>query len=259
MKTIFLFVFLVTGPVCISQNLIINPDFESWTKTTKPSGWTTADKCLKDSVNVHSGKYSCKHYAALSATKTVGQALTVTEGKKYNLSFYFKTEVSGTEHGCRIWCNWEDAGNIIIVDPLTDQILKPSAYMKSDSWQQFSVEITAPASAKYFILEVRTYQNSVAYLDDFIFEESVPTQLSEDPEGKTLIYPNPATDFLFIKSPDEIRSIEMIDLKGSKVLSSEFGGEFSVTLPVADLPPGAYLIRIHSNKKVFIKKFIKKI
>jgi hypothetical protein len=258
MKTIFLFVLIASGTICFSQNLIVNPDLESWTKTTQPYGWTTADKCLKDSVNVHSGTYSCKQYATLSATKSVGQIITVTEGKKYILSFYFKTEVTGTEHGCRIWCHWEDAVNNTIVDPATDAVLKPSTYMKSDSWQQFSVEITAPASANYFILEVRTYQNSIAYLDDFLFEESVPTQLMEDPEYKTIIYPNPASDHLFIKSPEGIRHIEVLDLKGSKVLSSEHMDEFVITLNLHDLAPGAYLIRIYSNKKVFIKKFIKK-
>jgi hypothetical protein len=48
------------------------------------------------------GSYSCQHSGGTGSTKYLGQSLAVVSGKKYNFSFFYKTEITGTGNGCRI-------------------------------------------------------------------------------------------------------------------------------------------------------------
>jgi hypothetical protein len=213
MKRAISFVLLLAlEQILFPQNLIVNPGFESWGKTTKPTGWSTAVNCLKDSSTIKTGNYSCRHSANTSTTKNIGQIVDVVPGKKYTLSFIYKTETTGTEHGCRIWCDWVDNEENNITDATAKLILQPSDYMKSNTWEQFSAEVIAPPGAYHFDLEVRTYQNSITYLDDFVFEESVATGYPEETLSEIIIYPNPARDYLIISN---IQNMQYADTSSS--------------------------------------------
>jgi hypothetical protein len=136
-------------------------------------------------------------------------------------------------------------------------MLRPSKYLKSDTWQQFSIEIMAPPSASYFYLEVRTYQNSIAYWDNFVFEENLATYDTKEKLSDILIYPNPSHNYLIINNIINLQHIDIQNLKGTRIWSSDFAGEQTVTIPVSGLPEGLYIIRIHMNDKHIIRKFIK--
>jgi hypothetical protein len=258
MKRITLFVLLLFMELNLfNQNLIVNPGFEVWENTIKPSGWSTVQNCLKDSVYFKTGSYSCQHSGGTSASKYLGQTLAVVSGKQYGFSFFFRTEITGTANGCRIWCYWKDAGGNNIPDPLTDAVLRPSKYMKSDNWQQFSTVVVAPALGVNFYLEVRTYPNSIAYLDDFVFEESAATFTPEEKFPEIMLYPNPAHDYLIINNTGELQRIIIKSLAGINVWASNFSGEAEVKIPVSGLPAGIYIISIMTSDKAFTRKFIK--
>jgi hypothetical protein len=257
-RAIFFVLLLAMEHASFSQNLVVNPGFETWGKINKPSGWTTVINCLKDSTNIKSGSYSCKHVAVNSTTKNLGQKLAVIPGNHYKFSFFYKTETIGTEHGCRIWCHWEDVEGNTITDPSTDDILEPSQYMKSDTWQQFSIDIIAPANASFFILEVRTYQNSITYLDDFVFKENVATYKPEEKLSDIKMYPNPAHDYLIISNIQSLQHIDIQSLTGTTLWSSNFSGEKTATIPVSRFPEGLYIINIRTSDKLITRKFIKK-
>lgn len=257
-RTIFFVLLLCISHLSRSQNLIINPGFETWSKSGNPAGWTTSINCYKDSVSVNSGKYSCRHEGATSGTKSVGQKLTVSHGKLYRFSFFYITKIIAAEHGCRIWCHWEDAEGKTITDPLTDDILQPSDYMKSESWQKFSVEIAAPMNAEKFSLEVRTYQNSIAHLDNFIFEEIYATVTEYKNGSRAEIYPNPVQDNLIINNIRNLQQVDIFDFKGTSVWSSHFSGEQMVTIPVSGLSPGVYILKIHSDGEIITGRFVRK-
>jgi hypothetical protein len=262
MKRAIFFVLLLTlGPASFSQNLVVNPGFESWGKTNKPTGWNTAQNCLKDSVFFKSGYYSCRHEADTSTTnptRYLGQTISVSPGNLYTLSFFFKTEITGNGNGCRIWCLWQDAEFKSISDASTKPILQPSKYMKSDTWQQFSTDIIAPANASYFYLEVRVYQNSIAYWDDFVFEKSALTAEPDRAKSLPEIYPNPTSNYLIISNIQNIQYIDIQSFTGIKKWSSLFSGEQEVTVPVSGLADGLYLIRIRTSDELIVRKFIKK-
>jgi hypothetical protein len=258
MKRITLFVLLLFMELnSLPQNLVVNPGFEIWENTIRPSGWTTVQNCLKDSVCFRTGNYSCQHSGGTSTTKYLGQTLSVVSGKQYNFSFFYKTENTGTGNGCRIWCYWKDSGGNNIPDPTTDDILRPSKYMKSDSWQPFSIITTAPPLAVAFYLEVRAYSNSIVFWDDFVFEENVATYNPEEKLSEIMIYPNPAHDYLIISYTGKLQHINIKSLAGIDVWESDFSGEKTVTIPVSGLPDGIYMISIQTSSKTITRKLIK--
>ena len=138
---------------------------------------------------------------------TLDKHYLIVPDKQYRLTFFYKTVITGSGNGCRIWCYWKNSEGINMTDPPTDDILRPSKYLKSETWQQFSVDIAAPAGASSFYLEVRTYQNSVVYFDDFVFEENVATYLAQEKVSDIKIYPNPASDFLNISNISDLKHI----------------------------------------------------
>jgi hypothetical protein len=258
MKKVTFFVLLIALElVSVSQNLVINPGLETWAKTNEPSGWSTARNCLKDSVSINSGSYSCRQTGTSSITKYLGQTIAVTPGKQYSLSFFYRTEVVGTEHGSRIWCSWTDTEGNTINDPASEDILRPSSYLKSSTWQLFAIETTAPPSAAAFCLEVRTYQNSIACLDDFVFEENISTNCNEEKSADIKIYPNPVSDYLIISNVLNLKGVTIQSLSGTILWSSSFRGEETVMIPLAKLSDGVFIIRIITSGSIFTKKIIK--
>jgi hypothetical protein len=258
MKRAIFFVLLISISLhSLSQNLVINPGFETWDVSNKPTGWTTAQNCLKDSIQFNSGTFSCRHDGTSGTTKYLGQTFAVAAGKSYRFSFFYKTVTTGSGNGCRIWCYWKDSGGTNLADPVTDAILRPSKYLKSDIWGESSIIIKAPAEAASFYLEVRTYPNSIAFWDDFIFEETLSTFNSGKFISSIEIYPDPSHDYLFINDIKGVKYIDIQNLKGTVLWSSEFGEGEKIIIPVSGLTNGLYILRIISEGNTLISKFIK--
>ena len=252
-RAVFFVLFLLVSLFSISQNLVINAGFENWEKSTRPVGWTTVQNCLKDSLYIHSGLYSCRHDGG---TKYLGQTITVIPGKHYMFSFFYKTVITGTGNGCRIWCYWKDLNGNNLTDILTDDILRPSKYLKSDTWQQFSADFSAPVGSASIYLEVRTYTNSTSYFDDFVFETDGTTGFREDKVPEIKIYPNPVSDFVTICIKSKIESIILQNMAGITLWSAAHPCSESVIVPVSGLPGGTYIISIHTSGKMITRKII---
>ena len=77
-------------------------------------------------------------------------------------------------------------------------------------------------------------------------------ELSE--EGMLNIYPNPASDRLYINTGIEYQSIEIMDMSGQAVLqSSRIGNE---GLDISDLSSGTYVLRINNGKLFYSKAIV---
>jgi len=258
MKRAISFVLLIAmNVVSLCQNLVVNPGFEEWSKITRPAGWSHVENCLKDSVSVISGSYSCMHIGGASTTSDLGQTISVIPGKKYNLSLFNKTIITSTGKGSRIWCYWKDAENKSIYDTTTDDILRPSQYFKNDTWQEFSISVVAPPEATAFYLEVRTNTNSMAWWDDITFEEMITTSYDDRHESHLNIYPNPVKDYLIIDNAHNLKHIDIIKLTGAKIWQSDFSGEQTIRITVSGFPDGIYILRIITLNKMITRKFLK--
>jgi hypothetical protein len=256
MKKVASFVlFCFIAGLTFSQNLVVNAGFETWQKITKPAGWTTALACTKDSVIILSGSYSCRQNTSTDS-KELGQVIAVQPGLQYNLSFWYRNDPSATGNGCRIWSNWRDAEGNSITDDTSLPYLH-SGYLKSESWKQYTAEVTAPASASFLNLVLRTLPNSITYWDDVVFEESIPTGISEHNNDNILIYPNPASNYLIISNIHNLQSIDIQTITGFRVRSQRINGEESISIPLEGLRNGIYIICLNCNGKLHYKKFIK--
>jgi hypothetical protein len=257
MKRITLFVLLLLMELNLfPQNQIVNPGFESWLSATRLSGWTHVENCSKDSNLVFSGSYSCRHSGGTSSASDLGQTINVTGGKSYNLSLNYRTLIASGGNGARIWCYWKDLSGNNIADQPTDAIMRPSAYLKSDSWQKFGISVTAPASAVSFYLEVRTYANSITYWDDFEFGEKLSTFSPEWEYADLAIYPNPANSFLFINNMQDIIRIDILDLTGKQVWTCDYHGECNTRISLDGIPHGMYIIRLKTMKAIITRKLL---
>ena len=80
------------------------------------------------------------------------------------------------------------------------------------------------------------------------------TVLSVNDGAKLKVYPNPAIHFVHIETTESIVLINLIDLKGSKVLSTT-----STELDLSDLGTGVYFLEVITNKgKKISHRLIKK-
>jgi len=238
-----------------SQNLVTNPGFESWQKISKPSGWTTASACSKDSAVILSGTYSCKQITA-GDSKDLGQIIAVAPGKQYSLSFWYKNDTILKGNGCRIWSNWRDADMNSITDETSLPLLH-SVYLKSVSWKQYTAEVSAPDSAVFFNLLIRTLPNSITYWDDISFEESVSTGISEKKSENIRIFPNPASNYLYISNIQDCQHIDIQTITGIRIWTLKLSGEESIMIQISDFKDGIYLISLYSQDKRYSKKLIK--
>lgn len=75
---------------------------------------------------------------------------------------------------------------------------------------------------------------------------------------ETYIYPNPATDVLYIKSEDKIKNIIITDIQGRSVISMKGNDELMLAIPVNNIEAGVYFIKLQlSNGSESYTKIIK--
>ena len=169
MKNIYylLLTFAITS-FAFGQELMINGDFELWDDTTTPTSYSKAESVMQETVEFHGGANSAKH---TGGTNDIGQTVTgIIPGDTYTISLWYKFDVAGN---ARLWSYWQVDGT-----NLTDNgdVLRPSTYLDTSgtTWAEYSVTITAPATANSLYFEVRTYGSTVVYWDDFsVFRETV--------------------------------------------------------------------------------------
>jgi len=86
----------------------------------------------------------------------------------------------------------------------------------------------------------------------------VNTPIEEIAGQNIAIYPNPATNELNIESPEAIELLSIQDLQGRDVLQIKPANQNKVTMPVSQLTPGVYLVKIQTAGGTIISKLIKK-
>lgn len=161
MKKIYtLLLILFTIGISHSQEVMVNGGFENWDDPSTPTGYSKAENTAQESVEVYSGTYSAKH---TGGTKDIAQTVPIESGETYTISLWYKFEVAGN---ARLWSYWKSNS-----DNLTDDAsaLRPSSYLDSSgtTWAEYSVTLTAPATADALYFEVRTYTGAVVFWDNF--------------------------------------------------------------------------------------------
>ena len=177
-KLYFLFFIILTVSFSYSQELLLNGGFENWDNATTPTSYDKAESTAQESTEFHTGTYSAKH---TGGTSDIGQTITgITAGTSYTISLWYKVDAGfGDGTDARIWSYWKN-GVTNLSDNATELRGPNNAYFDNNGnvWTEYTVTLTAPATADTFYFEVRTYGSAVVYWDDFSFFQeatSVPT------------------------------------------------------------------------------------
>jgi hypothetical protein len=83
--------------------------------------------------------------------------------------------------------------------------------------------------------------------------------VSDFSNGKIRLYPNPATDKVYVSLPEAVTNanVAIVDISGKKVLSKTISGS-TIEIDVHTLAKGTYILRMNENSgKTFNAKFIK--
>ena len=155
------------------QEVMVNGGFESWDDASTPTGYSKAENAAQESTEVYSGTYSAKH---TGGTKDIAQSVPIDGGQTYTISLWYKVE-AGTGDGtdARLWSYWRGSGANINDDSAS--LRGPNGQYfdnNNNAWTNYSVTLTAPASADELNFEVRTYKGAVVYWDDLsVVKEAV--------------------------------------------------------------------------------------
>ena len=177
-KLYFLLFTVLTFSYSFGQELMVNGDLEAWDNPTTPTGWSKIESIAQETTEIHGGTYAAKH---TGGTSDFGQTITgIVPGTSYTISLWYKVDAGfGDGTDARIWSYWKN-GNTNINDNASELRGPNNAYFDNNGnqWTQYSVTLTAPATADSFYYEVRTYGTAVVYWDDFSFFQeatAVPT------------------------------------------------------------------------------------
>jgi hypothetical protein len=74
-------------------------------------------------------------------------------------------------------------------------------------------------------------------------------------DNKLSIYPNPATDFVSIKSQVKLISVSILNSEAKALISKEVNG-FEAKINTDELNPGLYFIQVVGEQETVVKKLI---
>ncbi|MFI3296314.1 MAG: T9SS type A sorting domain-containing protein [bacterium] len=103
--------------------------------------------------------------------------------------------------------------------------------------------------------------SDIVYIDNIYFyntDESATTNVDNTTVSTSVVYPNPATDFMIVEAESTIEMVTVYSIMGQAV-SSTVGGGQSATISVAGLSVGNYIVRVQTaDGNISMHKLIKK-
>lgn len=102
-----------------------------------------------------------------------------------------------------------------------------------------------------------TPTGGTVFIDNVFFYNSVPASIDNMERNELLIFPNPASEVLKVRSGQQMAEIEIINLMGQRVLQQQVNG-LEASIVVSSLPNGKYIIRLtNENGAVSTHRFSK--
>lgn len=89
-------------------------------------------------------------------------------------------------------------------------------------------------------------------VDNITIKDMDQLAVNDINKTKISIFPNPGSDFINVKSDEEIKSIKLYDIKGSLIKSDN-----TSKVDISALPKGNYVISIETKSGIETRKFIK--
>jgi hypothetical protein len=162
--TLFMMLFLTA--VSFGQEMILNGGLENWTTNTHPTDWTIYQNITKETTEKYGGSFSAKltKNASGGYKKLIQNIPNTTVGESYTVSFWYKIA--------------PDAGSVVIMQSnfrdsdgtfLDGNTADITLGINGNAWSKYEETVIAPDTSVKFWFEVRAYNNTMVYFDDFSF------------------------------------------------------------------------------------------
>jgi len=97
------------------------------------------------------------------------------------------------------------------------------------------------------------------FKDNLTVSEDLSASVSETNEVITSVFPNPVIEnTIYVRSSGSVQGYELLDLRGSKVLSGQLNNESNVEINVEQIPAGIYVLKLQHAKGLSISRIIRR-
>ncbi|MCA1741540.1 MAG: T9SS type A sorting domain-containing protein, partial [Bacteroidales bacterium] len=119
-----------------------------------------------------------------------------------------------------------------------------------------AANVTGTEAERTTTVEVVSHDKTSTTVYTIVFE--VATSVDASLADRVNIYPVPVQFELTIENISAFKSIEIMDMAGSRVISTNTEGQPEYRIDVSPLPSGIYFLRLRTETEVITRKFIKK-
>lgn len=209
-------------------------------------GWTQA--VYIEPLNQNSVSFSHDHMV-LTDTTECGDTLYISVAKKYYDSDTIVYDSSFKKTSLVL--NWDSWRYFCYDDKINEWV---------DS-QYLYVGLSVEDSVGYTLGWTKVYSVGMSSItfDSYYYNKGVNLAIGENKYDAFNVYPNPAKNYINIKSmfSDRITNIEIFDLNGREYSVDTYFGATSSKINISKLTTGLYIIELYSRGKLYIYKFLK--
>ena len=262
MKKIYTLLLLIAfgnAPMANAQQVLGSFDFESgYTAETEiqstDSSWATFGEGFTFPAKNTSaaGAETSDWYARMEATgfAYVERVYELIAGETYVFKASVFPDVAGQKNAYTLRVVDEDAST-----PIKAQSAAPS---QGSAWEELTVSYTAEETKNYKFRLNKNWGNQGASFDNFLVECTACTtaSISDQKAFEFSVYPNPSTNFLNVKTQENLSSLQVLDILGKSIITKK---DVKETLDISTLNKGVYFLKLISdNGLISTKRFIKK-
>lgn len=259
-----------------------------WSKATYTTASTATNSIFGSGVGAipvgqagGNNSFALVNYTSTTGSGTISNWLispvvNVKDGDV--VSFYSRKGTDGTtDYPDRLELRYSTAATTVIPSAGSADVgsfttvgatVNPSlvaGFVYPKAWTLYSFTVSGVGSTaipvkfgfRYFVTNGGTTGANSDIIGIDTFSVNRPSLGVSDSSAKTSnisVYPNPAVDFVSIKSESKINKVEVYDISGRKIQVNLDGNK----IDVRNLNPGSYLINIETKEGKTIEKFIKK-
>ncbi|MGE5424982.1 MAG: T9SS type A sorting domain-containing protein, partial [Syntrophothermus sp.] len=165
----------------------------------------------------------------------------VTDGQKVDLTWEAPCSQST---GYNIWRS-DVAGN----PPF---LMLNSSPITTNSYTDYPVPWNLGAVYNYFVTSLQEINGCESAASDTVVA-SFPLGMEAEADQEVKIFPNPAKDFVEIKSNQPVLSVGIFSVEGTEF----FSNPVKEKIDIQQLPAGIYLLRIQTGNKVVLRKLVR--
>ena len=250
-----LFMTLCLTIASFGQEMMLNGGLENWTSDTEPTNWLKAEGVTK-STDVNTGSFSANQTSSTGRINLTQNIPNTVIGESYTIRFWYKI-APGAEKPVKMWSNFRDDTGGFIGGNDSD-VLRANLDVNGNAWTKYEETVIAPDTSVKFWFELRTFDNTTVYWDDFsFFDNATLSTVKNKAIAGFSTYPNPVSNgILTISSAgNSLKNITIFNLLGKQVLSSSFSGVRS-NVDVSSISAGIYILKVTEAGKTATKKLV---